>query len=217
TGIHSIALARKGFNVVGIDRSKRMNFVAKEKSKSLPDAVRNRVRFVQSEYKNLEEVLPERFDAIMFMGAILAHNPNPEQLLKEFNKVLTKKAIAICQVANYEKVIKIKKRFYDFNIRKAHLSGEKEQAFLRFFDELEDGFLTQNVAVFARGEKRWGFRGMHSVSIYPLDKKKLEKLFREIKFSHFSIYGGEEGYYYDYLFRKPFKPDSDVLVLVARR
>lgn len=218
TGVHVIALAEKGFTVVGIDRSKRMNFVSSEKINNLSTSVRKRLQFIHSEYKNLDTLLSEKFDAVIFMGSGLAHNPNPEQVLREVNKVLAQKAVIICQVANYDKVIKINKGLYDFNIRKSPFSGERSQAFLRFFDSYESGFLTLNVCVFARGKKRWSFRGMHAVSISPLNKKKLENLFKKLKFSHTAFYGEEEGFYYDFLFRKPFKPlQSDVLVAVARR
>lgn len=217
TGVHAIALAKRGFQVVGIDRSKRMNFVAKEKTNKLPSSVKKRLQFIQSEYENLGDLLSDRFDAAMFMGSGLAHNSDPEHVLKEVNKVLAKKTVMVCQVANYEKVIKTNKRFYDFNIRKSHLSVEREQAFLRFFDPTEKGLLTQNVCVFARGEKRWSFKGMHAVSINPLNENRLELMFKKFKFNT-KFYGGEEGYYYDFLFRKPFRPlQSDVLIAVAKR
>lgn len=217
TGVHSIALAKKGFNVVGLDRSKRMNYVANEKIKNFSSDLLKRLRFVHSEYKDLDKVFDEKFDAVIFMGSVLAHHANPEQVLKEVNKVLGKKAMILCQIANYEKVFKANRRLYDFNVRKSQYRGEKEQAFLRFFDPEENGFLTQNVAVFARGKGKWDFRGMHSVSIRPLDNDKLSKLFKKLRFSKVSLYGGEGGYYYDYLLRKPFKQDSDVLVIVAKR
>lgn len=218
TGVHSIALAKEGFNVVGIDRSKRMNFVSNEKAKSLPAAVLKRLQFVHSEYKNLDKIFNKKFDAAIFMGSGLAHNPNPQQVLTEVNKVLAKHAVIVCQIANYEKVLKANRRLYDFNIRKSQYRGEEEQAFLRFFDPLDKGFLTQNVSVFAKGKGKWDFRGMHSVSIMPLDKNKLTNFLKNIKFSDIALFGGEEGYYYDYLFQKPFKPlESDVLVVVAKR
>lgn len=218
TGVHTIALAEKGFNVVGIDRSKRMTYVANRKTDTLPAKVLKRLRFIHSEYKNLGKILPQKFDAVILMGSGLAHNPNPQRVLAEVNKVLGKKAIIVCQIANYDKVIKVNKGLYDFNVRESPFRGETEQAFLRFFDSQERGFLTQNVSIFARVKGKWDFRGMHSVPIKPLDKGKLQNLFKKLKFPNISFYGEEEGYYYDYLFRKPFKPlESDVLIAVAKR
>jgi len=218
TGVHVIALAQEGFHTVGIDRSNRMIYVANEKKNALTGTVKEGVQFIHTEYKDLDRVLPEKFDAAIFMGAGLAHTTNPLQVLREVNKVLNKKAIVIYQIANFEKVIKINKGFYDFNIRKSPFPEEREQAFLRFYDAKEEGFLTQNVSVFVRGSKKWMFRGLRSMSIYPLTKEKIRSFLAKIRFSSMKYYGGDKGFYYDYLFRKPFKPtQSDVLVVVARR
>ncbi len=218
TGVHAIALAEKGFSTTGIDRSERMIYVAKEKIKKLPVAIQDRIQFIHSEYVDLEQVAKQKFDAAIFMGAALAHNPNPKEVLREVNKVLEKIAIVVCQLGNYKKTIKINNRFYDFNVRKSSYPAEREQAFLRFFDPVENKYLTLNIAVFARGVKRWVFRGMHSTKISPLDRQVLTTLFKKMNFSDISFYGGEEGYYYDYLFRKAFdEKKSDAFVAVAKR
>lgn len=218
TGVHVIGFAQEGFHAVGIDRSSRMIHVANEKKSALPDRIKQDAQFIHTEYKDLDKVLSGTFDAAIFMGVGLAHTANPPQVLKEVNKVLNKNAIIICQVANFEKVIKVNKGFYDFNIRQSPFPEEREQAFLRFYDAKEEGFLTQNVSVFTRGSKKWMFRGMRSVSIYPLGKENIKFFLARIGFSNIKYYGGERGFYYDYLFRKPFNPTkSDVLVVVAKR
>ena len=219
TGMHAIALAKEGFNVVGIDRSSRMIHEASERIKSLSNEVRQRVKLTHTEYKNLNQVLSGVvFDAGIFMGGALAHISDPLQTLKEVNKVLGKKALYVCQIPNYEKVINVNKRLFSFSIKKSSNSEERELAVLRFYDPKENGLLTQNLSIFVRGESKWVFRGMKSMAIVDLDKKKIISLFKKISFSNFSYYGGEKGHYYDYLFRKPFRPaQSDVLVVVARR
>lgn len=218
TGVHAIGLAERGFDVVGIDRSRRMIDVASEKTTSLPEVTRKRTRFVHCEYKNLDRVLHDTFDAAIFMGAALAHNPKPAEMLKEVVRILSKRAVLIFQFPNYERMIKTKDRLYDFNVRKSSFPGEREQAFLRFVDLPEKGFLTQTACVFARGVKRWEFRGMSSIKLVPLNTAKMKSLLTRVGFSNISSYGGEKGFYYDYLFRKPFNlKESDVLVVVAKR
>src|SRR3989344_980402 len=219
TGMHAIALAKEGFNVVGIDRSNRMVYEASERIKSLPDKVRQRVKFIHTEYKNLSQALSGRvFDAGIFMGGSLEHIANPLQALKEVDKVMSKNAVYVCQAANYEKVINVNKRFFSFSIGKSSYGEERELAVLRFYDPKEKGFLTQNLSIFARGENKWVFRGMNSMAVVDLDKQSITSLFKKIGFPKMSYYGGEKGVYYDYLFRKPFKPNqSDVLVVVAKR
>jgi len=219
TGEHVIALAKEGFHVVGIDRSARMIYESSQKIKTLSDTVRQRVKFVHTEYKNLNQVLSEVvFDAAIFMGGALAHILDPLQALKEVNRVMNKKAVLVCQMPNYKKIINVNKRLYDFAIRKSPYPEEREQAFLRFFDPKEEGVLTLSIGVFARGKKKWVFKGMNSLPIVEHDKESITSLFKKIGFSKMSYYGGENGFYYDYLFRKPFKPtQSDVLAVVARR
>lgn len=219
TGMHAIAFAKEDFNVVGIDRSSRVIQVASENTKTLSDAVKQRVKFIHTEYKNLDQILPETsFDAAVFMGSGLAHTSDPLHVLREVNKVMNKKAVLVCQISNYEKIINVNKRLYDFAIRKSPYPEEREQAFLRFYDQKEEGVLTLNISVFSRWKKKWVFRGMNLVPLVALDKESITSFFKKIGFSKFAYYGGEAGHYYDYLFRKPFKPtQSDVLVVVARR
>ena len=217
-GLHAIALAKEGFDVVGIERSARMIYTANRKAQKLPESVKKRTYFICHEYENLEKITGDGFDAAMFLGIGLTHNRNPLKVLQEVEKVLTGKAVIVIQLANFEKVIKVNKRLVDFEIRPSSETYQREHAFLRFYDPKEDGLVNYNVAVFDRGTKQWGFRGMNSTPLVPLDKEKTTALLRKIGFSKISYFGGDGGFYYDYLFRKPFKKDtSDQLIIVARR
>lgn len=220
TGVHTIALVKEGFNVVGIDTSSRMINAANEKKGALIDALREKTQFTHAkykEYKYLDKMLPEKFDAAIFMGSGLPH-VNTKQVFKEVDKVLNNKAIIICQVANLGKIVKINKGFYDFNIRKSPFPEEKEQAFLRFYDSKEEGHFSQSICVFAKSSKKWIYKGLRTMIVYPLNKPKLVSFLKQTGFTDVKCYGGEKGFYYDFLFRKPFKPtQSDVLVVVAKR
>lgn len=216
-GMHAVALSEEGFEAVGVDRSARMIYTANQRLQALKKPVRERVHFVCHEYESLSRVVGQGFDAAILMGIALLHNQNALKVLKEINKALNKKAIIIIQNANFDKVIKAG-RLLDFHIRRSSLTYDEEYAYLRFYDPKEGGFFTYNVAVFARGPKRWAFRGMHSTPVTALDGRKITSLLRKIGFSKISLYGGDGGFYYDYLFRKPFNKDiSDQLIIVAKR
>lgn len=219
TGMHAIALAKEGFNVVGIDRSTRVIQVASENTKTLSDHLKQQVKFIHTEYKKLDQILPgTSFDAAISMGSGLAHTSDTLPVLKEVNNIMNKKAVFVSQISNQKKIVNVNKRLYDFTIRKSPNPEEREQAFLRFYDPKEEGVLTLNISVFSRLKKKWVFRGMNLVPLVALDKESITSLFKKIGFLRFAYYGGEKGHYYDYLFRKPFKPtQSDVLVVVARR
>jgi len=219
TGMHAIALAKEGYSVVGIDRSSGVIQAASKNTKTLSDHQKQQIKLIHTEYKNLDKVLSGRsFDAAISMGSGLAHTSDPLPVLREVNNVMNKKAVFVSQISNQEKIVNVNKRLYDFAIRKAPYPEEGEKAFLRFYDPKEDGVLTLNISVFSRWKKKWVFRGMNSVPMVPLDKDNTTSLLKKIGFSKFAYYGGEKGHYYDYLFRKPFKPNkSDVLVVVAKR
>lgn len=219
TGMHCITLAKEGFEVVGLDRSGRMIYTANKNMRDLGDDVKKKLYFVNHEYISLDRVFKEKFDAVIFMGTGLAHDANPTKTVVEINKVLNKKAMIVCQLANFDKVINAKRRLFDFHIRAAaDVANEEEYTFLRFYDPKENGLYTLNISVFARSNKKWRFKGMHAVSVHPLTRERMTALFRKLSFSKIAYYGGEEGFFYDYLFRKPFKPaESDVLTVVARR
>lgn len=219
TGMHVIALAKEGFHAVGIDRSSGVIQAASKNTKALSDHLKQRVKFIHTEYKNLEQILEgTSFDAAISMGSGLAHTSDPLPVLREVNNVMNKKAVFVCQISNQEKIINVDKRLYDFAIRKSPYPEEGEKAFLRFYDPKEEGVLTLNISVFSRWKKKWVFRGMNLVPLIPLDKESITSLFKKIGFSKLAYYGGEKGHYYDYLFRKSFKPtQSDVLVVVAKR
>lgn len=220
TGVHSIALAQEGFNVLGIDRSSKMIQMSKEKLKALSSDVKQRVKFISENYENFDRLSTTKFDAVILMGSALAHIDNPQWVLQEINKVLVERAVIVCQVTNYDKVIKVNKRFFSFEIRKSPYPEEEEEekAFLRFYDEKEKGFLVQNVSVLTKSSKKWGFKGMRSLQVYHLTRSNVTAFLGKIKFVKIKYYGGEKGFFYDYLFRKPFKPlISDVLTVVATR
>ncbi len=218
TGVHATALGQEGFEVLGMDRSGRMVKEAQGRLKSYFKQVQQRVKFISRDYKDLDELLGKKFDAAIFMGSALAHLDDPQFVLKEVNKILNDKAVVICQITNYEKIMKINNGFMDFNIRKSPSLNEGREAFLRFFDEGNGIFLSQNISVFTRVSKNWMFRGMRSMRIYPVTKDKITRFITNINFSNIKYYGGEKGYFYDNLFRMPFdEVKSDVLTVVATR
>jgi len=84
TGEHAIALAKNGFQVLGLENSPMMFEIAQGKWKQLPKDLRAKVKFIKGDYvKNLEKI-KEEYQAAMFMGNALAH------LSKTHNEVLKK-------------------------------------------------------------------------------------------------------------------------------
>ena len=77
TGIHSIELARRGYEVLGVDLSQKMIEVAREKSRA---AEVTGVYFLQADATRLE--FEEEFDAAIAMYGVISYFTRDENLLE---------------------------------------------------------------------------------------------------------------------------------------
>jgi len=83
TGGHSIILAQRGYNISGVDRSKDMINIAKNKS----DNLNLHINFINSDIKNIN--LNKRFDVIISMFSVINYQTT-NKTLSEFCKVVKK-------------------------------------------------------------------------------------------------------------------------------
>lgn len=98
TGTHAIILAKRGYNVVGIDRSSEMIKHAREKAKK--DNVKN-VKFISADIRNIK--LDYKFDAVISMFAVMGYMNESEDLVKVFRtakKLLNKKGLFLFDIWN---------------------------------------------------------------------------------------------------------------------
>ncbi len=219
TGEHVIALAKRGFTVVGLENSRLMFNVAQEKWQNLPKEYQSKVKFIRGSYIDSLKDINEEFQAAIFMGNTLSHiHDNYMEVLRELKRILPQKnSIIVAQLINFEKAIKVNHRLVKFDIKKSVLSPEWEHAYYWFYDppRKKGDFLVLNAAILDFNGRIWLTRGMNSVKTVPLPKNKLIEIFKKIGFSKTTFYGTKE---WDLLFNHPFKPlDSDWLNVVAKR
>jgi CBS domain-containing protein/ubiquinone/menaquinone biosynthesis C-methylase UbiE len=216
TGEHDIALARKGFNIVGIESSLLMYKSSEEKRKKLSKELRERLRFLGGNYNRVLPTVKSNFGAAIFMGNAFSHLvPHYQKVLDSVNSVLSEKAVVVLQVINFEKIYKVKNRIVDTTFGKAKSGITNEHLFLRFYDPPQDGFHTLNTAIFDHDGRRWKFRTMNSTSIVDLDKERITKIFKKHGFKKIEFYGGR---FFGSLFKEKFDPiESDWLNVVAIR
>lgn len=219
TGAHSIALAEKGFEVVGLERSLLMHQASKEKWEKLPAGLQKRVSFVKGEYEEVLKQLPNTFGAAIFMGNALPHNPhNYREVLGAVSKsLLPKRAVIVLQIVNFERVFKKAKRLQDFNIVKARLGQDQEHAFVEFYDLSRErgGTFTLNMAILDFDGRRWRPFAFNSTPIADLHRENVRSLLQKLGFRKVSFYGG---ILLGPLFKHSFKPlESDYLIVVAKR
>ncbi len=222
TGDHSIALADKGFTVIGIDRSREMIKEANIRKAKLSQEAQKRVQFILGETIDVLLKMENTFDAMLFMGNTLSHNQGKiKDLVKTCADYLSKSGIVIFQITNFDKVIKVKKRLLDFNFATIKDGVEREYAFLEFYDfpNKKEHTILKTFAILRSDRDRWKWAGARNSVMEYTNKEIIKGILEKNGFSKTSFYGGFfDGKKWDYLFRKSFKSlESDWLNIVAKR
>jgi SAM-dependent methyltransferase len=74
TGGHSLILSKRGYQVIGVDRSKEMLDMAKRKA----DKANLSTKFIESDIRNIN--LREKFDAVISMFAVMSYQTTNEAI-----------------------------------------------------------------------------------------------------------------------------------------
>lgn len=217
TGEHDVVLAKKGFTVTGIDRSTNMLDKAQEKRKKLSKNVRKSVEFIKGEYKDFVDTRQGEFDAAIFMGNALPHIPDWEEALKKVGKNLKKRSVLVLQITNLEKILKVQKRFQDFNIRTLKSGKGKEVAFLEFFDppKKKGAPATFNMVILGYDGRKWSPKAINNTPVEIVNMENLKPILKRLGFKKIFFYGSR---YWGSIFKEKFDPlQSDRLNVVAIR
>ena len=223
TGDHVIDLAKRGFEAVGIDRSGAMINEANKRKKSISEEARGMGKFMET---SLEKITPkfkkQPFDAVLFMGNTISHNPNGyKETIENASSVLKDKGIMIFQITNFEKALKTQKRLLSFNFAKIKDEPNREYAFLEFYDEpnKQEKTILKTFAILASSGTRWKSSGVRNSLMAYVTKENLKETLSKNGFTKIEFYGSSfDGRTWDYLFRKPFDLlKSDWLNVIAKR
>jgi ubiquinone/menaquinone biosynthesis C-methylase UbiE len=223
TGDHVIDLAKRGFDAVGIDRSSAMISEANKRKKGMSKESKEKGKFIEGDVEKARSKYKKgSFDAVLFMGNTISHNPRKyKETIKDAYDLLTDKGIMLFQITNFEKVLKTQKRLLSFNFAKIKDEPNKEYAFLEFYDEPNEREKTilKSFAVLVSAGGRWKSSGVRNSLMAYVNKENLKEALLRNGFTKISFYGGSfDGRNWDYLFRKPFDPlNSDWLNVVAKR
>ncbi len=134
TGRHSVALAREGADVIGIDNSEVMISRAKE------NATSNNVTpvFILGEMMEFQSLAPNQYDLILCLGNSLALLENfkiLDDLVSLVYSSLVDEGLFIAQTLNFEEIYRTGFRFFPHKLGKME-SGE-EVVFSRFYDHTD--------------------------------------------------------------------------------
>lgn len=223
TGDHVIELAQKGFNSVGTDRSAAMIREANKRKKvNLKDESQAKAHFYYGETNEILPSLGMTFDAALFMGNTISHNPNSiEKLINDVCKYLSKNAVIVMQITNFDKALKTNKGFLSFSKARLKNGIEKEYGFLEFYDmpDLKNKTILKTFAILRSDVTRWKWIGVRNSKMAYSNKEYIKQILKKKGFRKISFYGGKfDGRNWDYLIKSPFKPlESDWLNIVAER
>jgi glycine/sarcosine N-methyltransferase len=207
TGMHAIALAERGYRVVGADVSVGMIRQARANAAGLDYDV----SFSVAGLGELAPQLGDGFDAVLCLGNSLPHLLTAEALrgaLVDFHRVLRRGGLLMIQNRNFDRVIR------DENARwmepQCYRDGNAEWLFVRFYDLLQDGTLTFNVLTLSRSDSGDWQQEVDSTLLRPWLQNELGDLAALAGFRDAAFYGDMTGVAYDPL-------SSGNLVMTARR
>jgi glycine/sarcosine N-methyltransferase len=206
TGMHAIALAQRGYEVVGADLSPAMI----ERARANAAAAGVQVRFTVAGFGQLSTLVGTGFDALLCLGNSLPHLLTPEDMAMaffDFAVCLRPGGLALIQNRNFDAVLARGERWME---PQAHREGEAEWLFLRFYDFEPDGTITFNLVTLRReGAGEWR-QQVRSTRLWPQRRDDLVAALAAAGFGEIACWGDMQG--------MPFDADrSPNLVLTARR
>jgi len=214
TGLHAIALAQRGYDVVGADLSPGMiaqahgNAAQRVLTAGRVDGVD--LSFEVAGFADLHPRVGGGFDALLCLGNSLPHLLTQEALvlaLDGFAACLRPGGLLLIQNRNFDAVLAERDRWMG---PESHREGETEWLFLRFLDFKPGGLVTFNVVRLRRkGEGNWDQR-VTSTRLWPQTQADLTAALGTVGFENITCFGDLQG--------APFDAQSSPnLVVTARR
>ncbi len=206
TGQHAIALAQRGYQLVGVDVSAAMIAQAQQNAQ----AAGVQVSFTVAGFGELATRQFSPFDALLCLGSSLPHIASPAELLptlRDMAAVLRPGGLLIVQNRNFDLVLTHADRWMP---PQAHREGENEWLFLRFYDFNPDGSLTFNMLTLRRQNGQDWQQHAASTRLWPLRQDQVVSALQAAGFDLIQCYGDMQ--------KKPFNSaTSPNLIAVARR
>jgi glycine/sarcosine N-methyltransferase len=223
TGMHTIALAERGYRAAGADLSAGMI----ERARGHAAAAGQRVQFEVAGFGDLARTFIAplslgrkrgNFDAVLCLGNSLPHLLTPRDLagaLADFAACLGPGGLLLVQNRNFDKVLAHRQRWM---APQSHEEGEAEWIFLRFYDFGPDGTVAFNLVTLERqsspqhpssgSEGVWRQR-IASTRLWPLRQGELTAALDAAGFQEITCWGDMQG--------SPFDLDRSPNLVVSAR
>lgn len=187
TGWHAIALAQRGYEVVGCDASSEM--IARARANAVQEGVQ--VSFICTSFSELNK-LSGKFDAVLCLGNSLPHLLTKRELenaLRQMRSRLNPGGVLILQNLNYDLRLRKKPRFFAVH-------GNEDNLVWRFVD-YGTKFITFHTALFEKkvidpAKVTWSVE-VNSTLQRPFLKKDLQISLQKVGWREIKFFGGLDG------------------------
>jgi SAM-dependent methyltransferase len=203
TGYHSIALAQKGYEVVGTDLSPMMIRGAYRNS----IAAGEDVKFLVAGFGEME-AQGEKFDAVLCLGNSLPHLLTAEAVvsaLADFAAVLRPGGFLLIQNRNFDQVWAEQKRFM---MPQSHREPAGEWLFIRFYDFHKETITFNMIRLWRTGDD-WE-QEIDATELRPILRDDLAGALVAAGFGSAEFFGGYDASAFD-------PASSGDLIAVARK
>lgn len=194
TGMHAIALAQAGYQLVGADFSAGMIRKALLNAR----AAGVDVRFEQAGFGVLAQTFGRQaFDIVLCLGNSLPHLLTEEELasaLADFAACLRADGLLLIQNRNFDAILEQQERWME---PQSYHQGEAEWIFLRFYDFRPDGLLNFNVVTLHRESQSAWTQTVATSLLYPLRQAQLAQALTVAGFGELTWYGDMTGSPYE--------------------
>lgn len=194
-GTYTLALAKMGYDMTGVDISEGMVDMARTNARQqgLDTA------FYVVDMMNLSDFGSNSFDGVMCMGNSLVHLPDEASVLtalKEFHRILKDAGKLLLQIINFDRILK-----YHVEELPTIRNDEIGLIFTRKYHFDQQGhidFITKLTVNSQHFE--------NSVKLLPLQSQSLASLLSRAGFSHIRLYGS--------FAKQPFDADSSFPLII---
>ncbi len=201
TGMHAIALAKRGYEVVGADLSAGMVERARENAAgsglAAGDTDGSAISFHVAGFGELRSQVDDGFDALLCLGNSLPHALTPEALavtLDDFAACLRPGGLLLVQNRNFDAVLAERDRWMG---PEGHREGKTEWLFLRFLDFEPSGLVTFNVVRLRREDGETWQQRVTSTPLWPQTRAELTEALGAADFGAVTCFGDLGGAAYD--------------------
>lgn len=179
TGTYTLALAKMGYDMTGVDISQGMIDIARANARRQ----RLNTAFYVADMMDLSDFGSNSFDGVMCMGNSLVHLPDEASVLaalEEFQRILKYTGKLLLQIINFDRILK-----YHVEELPTIRNDEIGLIFTRKYRFDQQGHIDFITELTVNGQ-----RFENSVKLLPIQSQGLVSLLSKAGFSHIRLYGG---------------------------